>query len=326
MAGAGGLAKGRPAVARVAPGVSAHASGAFFMRRGLGERGVTVVLRSILIGLDTPEHVEVLTELGIRWAKRFGASLAGLAIVDESGIRAIEPLGSIGGKPGVNPVYYMGYENRMAEYQRRAEGLVSAFAARCTRAGVPHEEVTGVGSPPEVFGREASACDLILLPVRSHFQFTAHEDAPDDGLLKRVLKDTPRPIVVVPEATPPDGPVVIAYDGSLQAERALSAFEATGLAGVGPVHIISVAADPSEATRRAEQARHFLGLHRVQATAHAMTSAAPAAPIILGEARRLGAGLLVMGAYGQPVLREFFLGSVTRSLLAECPIPMFLYH
>src|SRR5579875_3085553 len=92
--------------------------GAFFVRRGSAEGGGTVVLRSILIGLDTPEHVEVLTELGIRWARRFGASLAGLAIIDESGIRAIEPHVPVGGKPGVNPVYYMGYENRMAECQR----------------------------------------------------------------------------------------------------------------------------------------------------------------------------------------------------------------
>jgi nucleotide-binding universal stress UspA family protein len=60
--------------------------------------------------------------------------------------------------------------------------------------------------------------------------------------------------------------------------------------------------------------------------AHALTSSAPPAVVVLDEARRLGAGLLVMGAYGQPVLREFFLGSATRSLLAECPIPMFLFH
>jgi nucleotide-binding universal stress UspA family protein len=33
-----------------------------------------------------------------------------------------------------------------------------------------------------------------------------------------------------------------------------------------------------------------------------------------------------MGAYGQPVLREFFVGSVTRTALGECPIPLFLYH
>jgi len=33
-----------------------------------------------------------------------------------------------------------------------------------------------------------------------------------------------------------------------------------------------------------------------------------------------------MGGYGQPTLREFFIGSVTRNLLAQSPVPLFLYH
>jgi nucleotide-binding universal stress UspA family protein len=286
------------------------------------------VLRSILIGLDTSEHVDALAELGVRWSRRFGATLVGLAIVDEPGIHAIEPLGPIGGTPGVNPVYYMGYENRMEEHRQRAERLLADFAVRCGQASAAHEQITKVGSPHELIAREAGARDLVVLPLRSHFQFTAQEEEPDDGLLRRVLKDTPRPVVVVPDAPTPtrDGPVVIAYDGSLQAERALSAFEATGLAETGPVHIVSVDSHPDEATRRAGHARQWLALHGVQAQAHAMTSAAPPAVVILEEARHLGAGLLVMGAYGQPVLREFFLGSATRSLLAECSIPMFLFH
>ena len=220
----------------------------------------------------------------------------------------------------------MGYENRMDEHRQRAAGLLADFAARCGRAGVAHEEIAGLGAPNEVITREAGARDLILLPSRSHFHFTAREDEPDDGLLKRVLKDTPRPVVVVPESATPAGPVVVAYDSSLQAERTLSAFEATGLGGAGPVHVVGVNADPAEATRRAEHPRHFLELHHVQATAHAVQSAAPPAVVILEEAKRLGAGLLVMGAYGRPVLREFFLGSVTRNLLAHCPIPIFLFH
>lgn len=284
------------------------------------------MLSNILIGLDTPDHARMLTELGIRWARRFGARLVGLATVDETGIRAIEPLGSIGGTAGVNPVYYMGYENRMAEYRQQAEGLLADFAARCAEAGVAHEEITAVGSPHELIEREAGARDIILLPNRSHFRFTTHEDEPDDGLLKRILKDTPRPVVAVPETPPPDGPAVIAYDGSLQAERALAAFEATGLAGSGPVHVVSVAGYAAEASHQAEHARQFLAQHRVEAVTHAMESSAPPAVVILDQARRLGAGLLVMGAYGHPVLREFFLGSLTRSVLAECPIPLFLYH
>ena len=48
--------------------------------------------------------------------------------------------------------------------------------------------------------------------------------------------------------------------------------------------------------------------------------------MILEQIGRLNAGLLVMGAYGQPVLREFFLGSVTRTLLQETPVPLLLFH
>jgi nucleotide-binding universal stress UspA family protein len=33
-----------------------------------------------------------------------------------------------------------------------------------------------------------------------------------------------------------------------------------------------------------------------------------------------------MGAYGQPVLREFFLGSTTRTMLEKSPVPTLLYH
>jgi nucleotide-binding universal stress UspA family protein len=33
-----------------------------------------------------------------------------------------------------------------------------------------------------------------------------------------------------------------------------------------------------------------------------------------------------MGAYGQPTMHEFFVGSVTRSMLVESPVPLFLSH
>jgi nucleotide-binding universal stress UspA family protein len=47
---------------------------------------------------------------------------------------------------------------------------------------------------------------------------------------------------------------------------------------------------------------------------------------LIGACRELQAGLVVMGAYGLSILYEFFLGSVTRTMLAESPAPLFLYH
>jgi nucleotide-binding universal stress UspA family protein len=130
----------------------------------------------------------------------------------------------------------------------------------------------------------------------------------------------------VPAVTQPEGPVVVAYDGSLQAARALAAFQATGLGESGRVHLISVSSDNDLAAQHAERAREFLKFHDLEATPLVVESSAPPATVILEQVRRLSAGLLVLGSYGQPVLREFLIGSVTRTVLSESPIPLFLFH
>jgi nucleotide-binding universal stress UspA family protein len=283
------------------------------------------MLGSILIGLDTPKHAAALVELGIRWAQRPGATLVGLAVVDEPGIRAIEPAFPVGGTPGVDPVYYMGYEARLADVRRRADQLLEEFAARCDRAGLNHEQIKAQGSPDEVMEREAQSCDLILLPRGAQFRFLASGDERHETL-KKVLKNAARPIVVVPETARLGGPVVIAYDGSLQAAHALAAFEASGPSDTGPVHVMCVDSGTGDAGRHVERARKFLGHHKIEAVPHVLKLAGAPAATILEQVRSLEAGLLVMGAYGQPVLREFFVGSVTRTALGECPVPLFVYH
>ncbi len=36
--------------------------------------------------------------------------------------------------------------------------------------------------------------------------------------------------------------------------------------------------------------------------------------------------LLVMGAFGQNIAREVLFGSVTRCVIEQCAMPIFLYH
>ena len=283
------------------------------------------MLGSILIGLDPPGHGTALVELGIRWARGIGATLVGLGIVDEPGIRANEPFRPVGGRPGLDPVYYEGYEARLAFVHREVDNHLAQFAARCDEAGLPHAEKKAIGIPHERIEQEGQCCDLILLSRQSRFRFMAREDL-EDETLETVLKNTPRPIVATAGATLPEGPIVVAYDGSLQAARALGAFAATGLGKSRPVHILSLDVDATEAGQHAERAREFLAYHKVEAVPVVLESSVEAGKVILEQTRRLGAELLVMGAYGQPILREFFLGSVTSTILEESPVPVFLFH
>jgi nucleotide-binding universal stress UspA family protein len=284
------------------------------------------MLRRILIGLDNTESSVAALRLGVRWARRTGATLVGLALVDEPGIRAIEPASPVGGKPGIDPVYYIGYQPRLDEAKHQAQRLSDRFAGRCDLEGVEHQQLTRIGSPDEQIRDEALNCDLTLLGRGSQFRFIAGDDEADDTL-KRVLKDAQHPVVAVPRTTSPDGPIVIAFDGGLEAMRALSALMTTGLCESSDgVHIISVGASVSEAVKHAEQARKLLSDHRIDADVHVVSRPESPAEVILEQVSRLKAGLLVMGAYPQPALLEFFLGSVTGTMLDACPVPLFLSH
>ncbi len=283
------------------------------------------MLASILIGLDPFYYNDERLDAIIGWGKRSGATLVGLAAIDEPGVRAIEPASPVGGTPGVDPVLYQGYEGRLAELNREADLVLKRFAARCGEVGVSHLELKASGAPHELFEREAQSCDLIVLARGARFRFQARDDEVDDTI-QRVLKNAPRPLLITSDGELASGAVVVAYDGSLQAARALAAFQATGLGALEQVHVVTMDSNTLDATRHADRAVKFLDFHKIEAIPHVLPSSPDPAHTILDHVRRLGAGMLVMGAYGQPMLREFFVGSVTRTILTECPIPVFYYH
>jgi nucleotide-binding universal stress UspA family protein len=120
----------------------------------------------------------------------------------------------------------------------------------------------------------------------------------------------------------------VAFDGSPEATRSLQAFVGTGLAALGEVHVISLDEDSAvRAAKTADRAVEYLRFHDIEATPQAHAGPAmPSSTAIREAARRLGAGLVVMGACGQSRFTEYLLGSVTRSLLHDSDIPLFLVH
>jgi nucleotide-binding universal stress UspA family protein len=275
------------------------------------------MLKNILIGLDGSAFSDSAVELGFRWARQFNAFLIGLGVVDEPSVRdsGAVPSGASGGGS---------VDAGADEARRRVAEFLERFAIRCLEASVPAKLVEKVGLPSERILLEAQRYDLILLGQQSYFQAATHQSP--CATLEKVLRNSPRPVVTVPAKLADGTSVVVAYDGSLQAARAVQAFQALGLDRSEPVHVVSVAAEHATAARHADRAVEFLRSHEINVTPRPLASAAPPAEVILEQARQLGARLLVMGAYGQPAIREFFFGSVTRTVLKESPVPLFLYH
>jgi nucleotide-binding universal stress UspA family protein len=283
--------------------------------RGNPER--ETMMRTILVGLDGPASNGAV-DLGIRWAKANNALLVGIGIIDEPSIR----------QPEVMPIGGTSYKDDRDEAVlhaavRSVEQELERFALRCAEAGVACKLLEDVGTPADQIGVEAQRYDLILLGKSAKYKSDS-VDQPDDTL-RKVLRNAPRPVVAVPDQPASGRSIVIAYDGSVQASRTLQAFQSQHLKLSGKWHVVTVDPDHAAAVRHAERAIDFLDGHGIQARRHVVASTSPA-EAIMEQARKLEAEILVMGAFGQSALREFFFGSVTRTLLAEKSLPLFLYH
>ncbi len=276
-------------------------------------------LTRILVPLDGSSHCELAIQLGIRWAKQYHAKLMGMGIVDEPAIRHSEPI-----PLGAESFKIKRDEALMADARCRVSEFLERFTQRCAEAGVASDTLTDVGHPFEQIVIEAQRCDLILLGKQTHYHFETDDKA--DDTLQKVLKVSPRPLVTVPERPQGGSAIVIAYDGSLQSARTLYAFQSLHLDMSSEIHIISVGEDRVKARRSAEIAADFLESHGVKSQSHIVETSDLPAPVILERTRALNAGLLVMGAYGQSTVKEFFFGSVTRAMLSDENIPLFLYH
>jgi nucleotide-binding universal stress UspA family protein len=274
-------------------------------------------MRSVLVGIDDSNYSRAAVELAIRWATGRKLLVLGLGIVDIPDLTAAEPV-------PLGAAAYKSHRDATAIVQARekVEHLLQQFSLRCAAAKVASRIVEREGGPAEQIAREAHRVDLIVLGQRTNFDLTG--EALMTEVLPDVIKHCPRPVVIVPALLPESTGVVVAYDGSLQSARALQMFQQSGLGQGHAVHVVSIDADRGKAARIADVAVEFLQSHDIQASPHPIVSTSPAATI-LEQVQTLKAGLLIVGAYGKPALREFFFGSTTRTFLAQSPVPTFLY-
>lgn len=168
---------------------------------------------------------------------------------------------------------------------------------------------------------EASAlADLVLISQDG-------QDSPSSGYIDYLLTHSASPVMVLPKGCgriDPLGPVMIAWNGSVQVARTIRQTMAI-LNMAAKVHLVSIGEDAEPVPLT--EAGAYLSRHGVNAELHtAWATKAGAAEQLLGLARAYGASAIIMGAYGHSRLRETILGGVTRDLTRRSEIPLILGH
>jgi nucleotide-binding universal stress UspA family protein len=253
----------------------------------------------MLVAVDGSPHGEAAATLALDWAGRFGADLVGLGILDKPSLTGGEavPLGATAFKRHRDEV-------RLADAHRRVLDLLARFHQRCDAAGVRCTVLEDIGTPHE----------QILAETQDHA----------DTTLSRVLRESPRPVVVVPRDPGSGEGVLVAYGSGREVARTLQTFALLGMAGEEPVCLLAVDSDLARAETRLHPASQFLAAHGIRVVLEPVASREAPAALILDQVRRRQPRLVVMGAHGHHPVRDLFFTSVTRAVLRDAPVPVFV--
>lgn len=281
------------------------------------------MLRRLLIALDGSPASQSCQHLAIDLATRYSLQVTGLGVLDEPEIRRPEavPLGGMAFKEEKD-------EAILKRARTRIDGFLKSFAQACVRNEVRHDILIREGTPHEEIAAESRRHDLIVIGGKTYFHFATREGEGDT--LLQLARRASRPLLIAPPVLQPSEQkdIMVAYDDSIPAARALQLFQLTDLYADSRLHVVSVHPRRETANQWCMQAAAFLEAHGRETNLLPIQSSGSLNGLLRAEVETLKPQLLVMGSFGRKGLREKLFGSTTEHFLFEnsSEIPIFLYH
>jgi nucleotide-binding universal stress UspA family protein len=272
--------------------------------------------RDILVVVDDAANVERLLAVAAALAERTEARVTGLFATGLPNSAAYADLQGWA-------VLVDTYMTARREEAAKAEAAFRRAAAQLKLAA-------------EWKAREGDLTETIVALARLHDLVVLGQPDPDvTGNMVRpeeVILAAGRPVLLVPyagEFAVLGRNVLVAWNGTREAARALhdAMFLLEAAETVTVLEVDRPGGDTGIEDRAAADVVAALERRGVAAGAETTVSdGTPVADIILSAAADRSADLVVMGAWGHSRLREFVLGGVSRSILAEMTVPVLMSH
>ncbi|MDX1595213.1 MAG: universal stress protein [Gammaproteobacteria bacterium] len=274
-----------------------------------------MAIKDILVHVDDTPACARRMEIAVRLAQRHEAHLTALFA------RAF------GNLPNISSGHQREIDKQRESSQKRFEEAISAAGLSGEFRSADCRSSTDLVTDHLMI--HARHVDLVV--VGQHDAAKDDGSVPDD-LAESVVLGSGRPVLVIPyagEFRKLGDRVLVAWNGSRESVRAVN--DAIPL--LGDASRVSVLAlNPGEGKRihgelpSADICLH-LSRHGIRAEAQTLSARdIEIGDMFLSVVADDGADLLVMGAYGQPRLRELVLGGATRHILKQMTVPVLMSH
>lgn len=278
-------------------------------------------MKSIMVALDGSAPSMAALKEAVEWAVRLNAELRAVFVEDERRFIYYPAAAAFeGGLATPAPLPEDRIETENEKVGTEAEAIRRSFEEVVAERVPVASMTTPRGNVNDVLIAEARAADLTVMGKRGR------NDPPDSEkpgpTTEALIHDALRPVLVVPEKGRTEGGVLLAFDGSISAQRVL--VPGTHLAKALGRGMTVLTVDPDERKGRAIQSQviKYCKSHGVNPV-HQVARGKPAVEIV-EAARAYDSGLIVMGAFGHGAIRQLVFGSATLTVLEKAPCPVLL--
>lgn len=278
------------------------------------------MIKQILVPTDGSESSLAAADYAICLAQLFKVSIRNLFVKDVKILTGplIHDIGtSIGGM-----VPYGTFHQAVREMlETQADATLNQVEGKCNQAGIPCSSEIREGVVSHEIVKSAETCDLIVMGKAG-----VHAEWRDVFLgttVEFVVRQTHKPVLITPPQYKPFKRMLIAYDGSPFADKALKSAAEIAQPLKLSATIVCVADKEEEAQNTLSKAKTFLEGYNLTVNTIAKGGYDHAGGILeVCNDEDLRIDFLVMGAYGHSRVREMILGSTTVRVMrsTECPI------
>lgn len=279
------------------------------------------MINRILVPLDPSPFSSSAVEYALEIAKNNNAEITGLVILDIPGIESALNISSY----RASYLFKNMEDSKVKEAKMRINFLLQNFEKRCKEENVKYRLAERQGVPAGQIIFESTFYDAVVIGLETHFHFETSTKSGDS--LARLLDHTATPVYAVPQTFPKKGEhnkmkILICFDGSLAAVRALHNFAKQGYPNVMEVKILMSHKDEGFAEYALEEAKQFLQSHLdLYITTEYIDQNITT---VVKEKYYSDYDLFVLGVHSDKGILSFMKGSLSHYLLKTAEKPVVL--
>jgi len=269
-------------------------------------------MKSILIPLRASEDIGHVLDHAVTVARRFKSYVEGIVVEPVYPVAVGEAMAAL---PAID-------SQMLEDWRARAKKVHAKFDAAMAEAGLTAGWHEFKGPESTVVGEHGRLFDLIVIG-----RGTGNDAGEVTETCEAALFDSGRPVLLAPrEAAASLGEtVVVSWNGSTETARTI-ALGMPFIEGAKSVYVLTIegvtVAGPSGEEVAASLSRRGIKAEPVLAEPGDRS----AGEAILEETGKLGADLLLKGAYTHSRLRQMVFGGPTKHILSHATLPVLMAH